>query len=271
MKIGLFDSGSGGLSVLHEAFHMLPDEEFIFYADTDHVPYGIKKPEEIIEFTTEIIGFLIEQGAEVVIIACNTATSVAVEKVRKLYHIPIIGMEPAVKPAVSNRHSKRVMVMATPVTIRENKLKSLIDKVDTDHICDLLPMPRLVKFAENEMFDDPDVYEYLEEQFSSYDLSKYSELVLGCTHFNYFKPCYRKFFEPDTEFIDGNKGTIKNLASKMGLAISSEERRVYFESVDDMMKKTNCTYYASGRKVTDEKALGRIMRLHNRLEDVREY
>ncbi len=271
MKIGLLDSGTGGLSVLHEAFHLLPDEEYIFYADLDHVPYGTKKPEEILAYTTEIVRFLIDRGAEVIIIACNTATSVAVETVRRLYDIPIIGMEPAVKPAVSHSRNRRVMVMATPVTIRENKLRSLIDKVDTDHICDLLPMPKLVEYAESEVFESQEVYDYLEEKFSGFDLSEYSELVLGCTHFNYFKPCYRRFFGADTEFIDGNGGTIRYLASRMNLIPAMDDRRVYFDSPDDMLDKSNCTYYVSGRKVTDETTLSHIMRLHNRLEEVRKF
>ena len=269
MKIGLMDSGMGGLSVLHEAFHLLPDEEYIFYADVDHVPYGLKKPEEIIKFTTEIIDFLIKQGAEVVIVACNTATSVAIEKVRKLYDIPIIGMEPAVKPAVHNSHNKRVMVMATPVTIRENKLRSLIDRVDTEHLCDLLPMPQLVSFAENEMFDAPEVYKYIEEQLEDYDLSKYSELVLGCTHFNYFKPVYRKFFADDVEIIDGNNGTIRHLAEKCGLSINSDYKAVIYNAPSEVLRNQKVLYYASGRPINDIKMLEHIMHLHNRLEEVR--
>ena len=269
MKIGLMDSGIGGLSVLHEAFHILPDEEYLFYADVDHVPYGIKSSEEIIGYTRDIIGFLTDHGAEAVIIACNTATSVAVDTVRKLFSVPIFGMEPAVKPAVSHRGNKRVMVMATPVTIREAKLKSLISKVDTEHICDLLPMPKLVGFAEREEFETPEVYEYLEAQLSGYETDKYSELVLGCTHFNYFKPCYTRFFGADTEYIDGNRGTIRNLAARMGLKMSGEDKRIFFGSVEEIQRYGNVTYYASGREVTDIKELGHIMRLHNRLEEVR--
>ncbi|MBP3814197.1 MAG: aspartate/glutamate racemase family protein, partial [Butyrivibrio sp.] len=100
MKIGIFDSGMGGLSVLHEAYHQLPDQEYIFYADTEHVPYGIKTPEQIIGYTTEIAEFLIDKGVDAIVVACNTATSVAIKELRKRFDLPILGMEPAVKPAV---------------------------------------------------------------------------------------------------------------------------------------------------------------------------
>lgn len=269
MKIGLLDSGMGGLSVLHEAFHLLPDEEYIFYADVDHVPYGTKKPEEIISYTTDIVDFLIKQGSDVVIIACNTATSVAIEKVRKLYDIPIIGMEPAVKPAVHHNNSKRVLVMATPVTIRENKLKTLIDRVDTEHVCDLLPMPRLVSLAENEMYESREAFDYIASELKPYDLSKYSELVLGCTHFNYFKPIYRKIFGDELEIIDGNNGTIRHLAEKCGLKIDRSEREIFYKNPEDVLKYPKVSYFASGRPITDEKMLTHIRTLHNRLEEVR--
>ncbi len=269
MKIGLMDSGMGGLSVLHEAFHLLPNEEYLFYADVDHVPYGLKKPEEIISYTTDIVEFLISKGAEVVIIACNTATSVAIEKVRKLYDIPIIGMEPAVKPAVHNSHNKRVMVMATPVTIRENKLKTLIDKVDTEHLCDLLPMPHLVEFAENEMYESHEAYDYVIKELKPYDLSVYSELVLGCTHFNYFKPIYRNLFGDEIEIIDGNNGTIRHLAGKCGLTIENTDKKLKYKEPTEVLTHPKVTYYASGRLITDEKMLTHIMRMHNRLEEVR--
>ncbi len=100
MKIGIFDSGIGGLSVLYEAMQLLPHEQFIYYADEKHVPYGEKTREEIIGYVDEIIQFMIDHDCKAIVIACNTATSAAVALMRKKYDIPIIGMEPAVKKAV---------------------------------------------------------------------------------------------------------------------------------------------------------------------------
>ena len=119
MKIGFFDSGIGGLTVLHRAIEALPDEKFIFYADEDNVPYGEKSRAEILSFSDNATSFLIENGAKIIVIACNTATSAAVAHLRGKYNIPFIGMEPAVKPAIACADGKRVLVTATPFTIRD--------------------------------------------------------------------------------------------------------------------------------------------------------
>lgn len=268
MKIGIFDSGIGGLSVLHEAYHLLPDQEYIFYADTDHVPYGLKTPEEIRSYAKEIVTFLIEKGAEAVVVACNTATSVAIKDLRSTFSLPILGMEPAVKPAVEGTEGKRIMVMATPVTIREDKLKDLLHRVDEKHRVDLLPMPRLVEFAEAEEYETSEVYDYLETQFAGVDFSKYCALVLGCTHFNYFKPAYRKFFDSSTLVIDGNNGTIRHLADVMGLKICHDDG-LTFDNDHNILCFKRTDYYFSGRRISEGKDLERLLRLHKRLEEVR--
>lgn len=270
MKIGIFDSGIGGLSVLHEAYHQLPGQEFIFYADTDHVPYGLKTPEQILGYAIEITEFLIKQGADAIVIACNTATSVAVKELRKRYDLPILGMEPAVKPAVEGSDKKRIMVIATPVTIREDKLKDLLHRVDENHRVDLHPMPKLVEFAEREEFDSEEVRDYIFSEFSAYDKEEYAALVLGCTHFNYFKPIYKDFFGPEIHLVDGNFGTIRHLADVLNISLSSDpDKVVRFENCHNMLYDSKTTYFFSGRNNSDEKMLKHLCRLHNRLEDIR--
>ena len=270
MKIGLIDSGIGGLSVLHEAYHQLPGQEYLFFADVEHVPYGEKTPEQIIGYMVDNAQFLIDKGAEALVVACNTATSVAIKELRSRFDIPILGMEPAVKPAVEETEKKRIMVIATPVTIREDKLKSLLHRVDEEHRVDLLAMPRLVEFAEREEFDSPDVKRYLDEQFKSFDKSKYCALVLGCPHFNYFKPAYREYFGEDTLLIDGNCGTVRHLADVLGLELNTQQdTEVFFEDYHNMLGSTNTEYYFSKKLINDEKTLEHLKRLHNRLEQVR--
>ena len=113
MKIGIFDSGIGGLSVLHEAYHQLPKQEFIFYADTQNVPYGTKSPEKIKELTFSCVEKLMDHGIKALVVACNTATSAAIKDLRLKYgNMPIIGIEPAVKPAVVCSRGGRIIVMA---------------------------------------------------------------------------------------------------------------------------------------------------------------
>ncbi|MBR3538856.1 MAG: glutamate racemase [Eubacterium sp.] len=277
MKIGLYDSGIGGLSVLQEAYHLLPEEEYLFYADTDHVPYGLKTPDEILGFARESVRFLVEQGVDAVVIACNTATSVAVKPLREEYSLPIISMEPAVKPAVklvkemetaSNGKKPRVLVMATPVTLREEKLRDLMRRFDDDHRVDLLAMPELVRFAEREEFSGENVTSYLAGQFASFHVEDYGALVLGCTHFNYFKNLYHDYFPETTHLMDGNVGTVRRLADQLGILTTEEnEREVRFRDIRELTRAT--TYYSSGRKVAEPEILEHFLRLHNRLEEMR--
>ena len=123
MKIGFFDSGIGGLSVLHHALKVFPNEQFLFFADKKHVPYGEKTSEQVLEYTSEAVEFMIENDVKAIVIACNTATSVAITTLREKYDLPIIGMEPAVKKALDENDTMRVLVCATPITVRGKKLK----------------------------------------------------------------------------------------------------------------------------------------------------
>ena len=158
MKIGIFDSGIGGLSVLYEAMQLLPHEQFIYYADEKHVPYGEKTREEIIGYVDEIIQFMIDHDCKAIVIACNTATSAAVALMRKKYDIPIIGMEPAVKKAVDLYGNQKVLVCATPITVKGKKMLDLVERVDKDHLVDLVALPKLVRFAEKQEFNSDEEY-----------------------------------------------------------------------------------------------------------------
>lgn len=213
MRIGFFDSGIGGITVLHEALKILPYEDYIYYADTVNAPYGVKPKKVVEEYILKAVGFIAKQEVDAVVVACNTATSVAIEKLRSLYDIPILGMEPAVKPAVEKSYltNKRVLVTATPLTIKEEKLKNLITRLDNEDIVDLLPLPMLVEFAESFKFDDEIAGNYLKQELSKFDLSKYGTIVLGCTHFPLYKNVFRNIIPEDIDIIDGSIGTVKNL------------------------------------------------------------
>ena len=271
MRIGIFDSGMGGLSVLHEAFHQLPDQEYIFYADIEHVPYGLKTEEEIKGYVDEIVSFLIDKKVDAIVIACNTATSVAVAGLREKYDLPILGMEPAVKPAVEAAEGdERILVMATPVTLREEKLARLLSRVDVKHRVDLLDMPKLVSFAESEAFESEELKNYLKEKFSPFDTTKYSALVLGCTHFNYFKPLYKEYLGENIRLMDGNLGTIRHLADVLGLEINKDANLgMKFDKPQDIVVGGKVTYYESGDEITDNDRLSKYLRMLNRLEFVR--
>ena len=260
MTIGFFDSGIGGVSVLHEARQWLPQSDFLYYADTDHVPYGPKPKAAVREYVFAAVDCLVQQGAGAIVIACNTATSVAIEDLRAKYRqLPIIGMEPAVKVAVDRtpRHAGRILVTATALTLKEEKLHNLLDQIDNAHIVDTLPLPGLVEFAENRQFEAATVLPYLREQLGKFALNDYEAIVLGCTHFVFFADLFRNIAAPHTAIIDGNRGTVNNLV-----------RILAAQGMTDQGDGT-VTFYQSGRKVEERAALARYGDLLARLDAIR--
>lgn len=258
MKIAFFDSGIGGLSVLHHAMKILPHEEFIFFADEDNVPYGTKSPEEVLNCVDEAFKFLISQNVGAIVVACNTATSVAVKIMREKYNLPIIGMEPALKVALDTFPNKKVLVTATAITITGKKIQRLIERLHAENLAKLRALPRLVEFAERQEFNSADVEKYLREELKSYDWGKFSSLVLGCTHFNYFKDTFRKILPPHVKILDGNAGTINELIRRARLKPSNS---LIFNS------KSLITYY-SGRLVKDTAELARLEKFLRRLDEL---
>ena len=254
-KIAFFDSGLGGLSVLHYALRHLLGEQFVFYADEDNVPYGTKDKADILRFVDDAFTFLLRQNIKAIVVACNTATSVAVRAMREKYSLPVIGMEPAVKPALAVADNKRVMVVATPVTVGGEKLQQLLAKLNAADRVDALALPQLVAFAENADFAAADAY--LNEQFAPYNLENYGALVLGCTHFNYFKDAFRRLLPAGVRIIDGNEGTINEL-----------NRRLTASGKRSALPPAPPVYFYSGRTVTDENELNRLAQYMRRLDDM---
>jgi glutamate racemase len=212
MKIGIFDSGVGGLTVLKEALRVLPGECYLYYADSANVPYGTKEKETVRRYIFDGVAFMASQGVKALVIACNTATSIAAADLRREYSFPILGMEPAVKPAISKCAGKRVLVLATALTLKEEKFINLVGRLDSDNLVDSLPLPGLVDFAEALVFDRGTVLSYLRKQFAEIDTGQYGTVVLGCTHFPYYRNLIRELFPAEAEIIDGNSGTVRYLA-----------------------------------------------------------
>ena len=230
MKVGIFDSGIGGLSVLHRARKYLPSVDFIYYADEKHVPYGEKSPEQIRGYLNEIFSFMLDKKVDAIVVACNTATSALTRSFRESFPVPVIGMEPAVKRAVDLYGEQRMIVAATPVTLNGEKLRLLLNRYAGGNDVVLLPLPKLVRYAEAGEFESPEVKKYLEEKFDK--CGKCDTLVLGCTHFNYFKPYYKSLLGDEVHLVDGNDGTVRRMISLLDLntAGSGEGRAEYFYS-----------------------------------------
>ena len=214
MKIAFFDSGIGGLSVLAEALRRFSGAEFLYFADEDHVPYGTKSRAEIVRLSLDAVGFLVSRGADGVVVACNTATSAAISELRGAFSVPVIGMEPAVKLAADSFGARPTLLIATPLTIAGEKLARLVGRLECETWS--LPLPRLVEFAQDLEFDSPAVRAYLREELAKFELERLGSLVLGCTHFNYFKDVLREILPSHVRIIDGIDGTLNRLASELG-------------------------------------------------------
>ena len=214
LKIAFFDSGIGGLSVLAEALRRFSGAEFLYFADEDHVPYGTKSRAEIMRLSLDAVGFLVSRGADAVVVACNTATSAAISELRGAFSVPVIGMEPAVKLAADSFGARPTLLIATPLTIAGEKLARLVGRLECETWS--LPLPRLVEFAQDLEFDSPAVRAYLREELAKFELARLGSLVLGCTHFNYFKDVLREILPPHVRIIDGIDGTLNRLASELG-------------------------------------------------------
>jgi glutamate racemase len=221
MKIAFFDSGIGGITVLNEAMKQLPREDFVYFADTMNVPYGTKSRTEVNEFVKRSVETIREEDIKALVIACNTATSIAVNELRNTYDFPIIGMEPAVKPAlaISRTAGKRVLVFATPLTLKQSKYTELVSRIDDQHLVDSLPLPELVEFCEALNFDSQEVIDYFTEMLSAFDLRQYGTIVLGCTHYPFYKKVLRRILPDHIQMIDGSVGTVNRLAD---LLVESE-------------------------------------------------
>ena len=259
MKIGIFDSGIGGLNVMAGCIKLMPGEEYEYYADSDNCPYGTKTTDQIIEYTEKGITFLRDKGCDIICIACNTATSVAAAALREKYNFPIVGVEPAVKPAVTDGDTKkRILVLATPVTVREKKLHDLIEKFDELHRVDVLALPKLPVFAENGKFDGDEVDNYLKNELKSIDTYAYDRIVLGCTHFIHYVPAFKKLFEAECRFLDGSEGTARNI------------KKICTENGYLSSGRFVINYYESGRVVTDMDKLKFYENVLKRVNDIRE-
>ncbi|MDV4150147.1 glutamate racemase [Clostridium sp. AL.422] len=214
--IGFFDSGVGGLSVLKEAIKLMPNEDYIYFGDAKNAPYGMKSVEEVRRLTFNAVEFLLSKGVKGIAIACNTATSAAVADLRKVYpDLPLVGIEPALKPAVELNNDGDILIMATAMTLKEEKFKNLMDRYKESASIIPVPCPGLVEFIEAGKYEGKDVEEYLIEKINTYRNGKISTIVLGCTHYPFIKNTLMKIVGEEVKIIDGGFGTSKELRRRL--------------------------------------------------------
>ena len=254
--IGVFDSGVGGISVLRELVALMPNEDFIYFGDSANAPYGTKSLEQVIDLVCKDADYLYQKGVKALVVACNTATSAAIGILRERYQdIPVIGIEPALKPAVLSREHPLVLVMATPMTVREKKFHNLMLRFEKEAEIVPLPCPGLMEFVERGELEGEALEGYLQELFAPF--TKADAVVLGCTHYPFVKKIIQKVLGENTLLFDGGAGTAREtkrqLESRDLLNNSTEKGRIIFEnSANEARLLTLCEILLNYKeKVTD--------------------
>jgi glutamate racemase len=201
--IGLFDSGIGGLSILHEVHRQFPGENLLYLADQAHVPYGSRSLEEVRQLSSSIVSFLLGQGVKLVTVACNTASAASLHALREQFpDVPFVGMEPAVKPAAANTRSQTVGVLATPATFQGELYASVLERFAEGVTVLQETLPGLVEQIEGGLIDSKRTREILEDGLHPMLERGADTLVLACTHFPFVIPLIQEIAGDDAQVID---------------------------------------------------------------------
>ncbi|MDH4652401.1 glutamate racemase [Pseudomonas sp. BN606] len=237
--VGVFDSGVGGLSVLREIRTLLPRESLLYVADSGHVPYGEKSADFIRERSHQIAEFLLDQGAKALVLACNTATVAAVADLRERYpQLPIVGMEPAVKPAAAATRSGVVGVLATTGTLKSAKFAALLDRFAGDVRVITQPCPGLVERIEAGDLLGPETRTLLTAYVEPLLAEGSDTLILGCTHYPFLRPLLRQLVPDSVSLIDTGAAVARQLQRLLDarglLAEGSAENCRFWSSGDPL-------------------------------------
>ena len=213
--IGVFDSGLGGLSVLHHLKAQLPAENLIYVGDSAHVPYGSKSTDFICERSFVISDFLVREGCKALVIACNTATAAAAGALRARYTLPIIGMEPAVKPAVQHSHNKIIGVLATEGTLKSAQFAALLDRFGQDVHVVTQPCPGLPELVEAGELNTPATRQLLQHYMQPLKQAGVDTIVLGCTHYPFLAPLIQDMAGAEVVLIDTGTAVARHTKDRL--------------------------------------------------------
>jgi len=213
--IGVFDSGVGGISVLKHIHALLPNEDLLYVADSANAPYGNKTPEFIRERAFALSDFLIEQGAKALVVACNTATAAAISAMRERYDIPIIGMEPAVKPAAAATKTGVIGVLATVGTLKSAQFAALLENYGQGMTVVTEGCPGLVECIERGELGTQETRKLLEGYIKPLLDFGADTIVLGCTHYPFVKPLIQEIAGSEVTLIDTGAAVAKQLQARL--------------------------------------------------------
>jgi glutamate racemase len=203
VKIGVFDSGLGGLSVLREIRKQMPAQPVLYLGDQFHVPYGVRPTEEILQFSRTITRYLLAQGAQLIVVACNTASAAALRALRQEFpDVPLVGMEPAVKPAAEQTHSGVVGVLATYATFQGALYASVVERFAQGVTLLQSPCPGLVAQIEAGNLNGAETRRILKQELDPMLAQGIDTVVLGCTHYPFVIPLIKEIVGPQVRVID---------------------------------------------------------------------
>lgn len=235
LPVLFFDSGVGGISILRRSVRLLPCEDYLYFGDSLHAPYGVRSLGEVRELCLNALEPLIARGVKALVVACNTATSAAIGALReRCPNLIVIGTEPAIKPAVERHEGGRILVMATPMTLKEEKFLALQAQYQPRAEIIPLPCPGLMEFVEQGVTSGGAVEGYLLDKLEPYRNVPVSAIVLGCTHYPFLTGAIRRIVGRHVEIIDGADGVAQQLRSRLAaenlLSARTEPGRVAFEN-----------------------------------------
>lgn len=221
--IGVIDSGLGGISVLRHLLRVLPGERFLYYGDSANAPYGTRTKEDVENLTLAVAEKLMTRGLKALVVACNTATSAAIVRLRATYpDLIVVGIEPALKLAADHFPGGGIGVMATPMTLREKKFASLLERYENTCRIYKIPAPLLVPYVEAGKAESPECEAMLRELLEPYQ-GKLDALVLGCTHYPFAAPAMQRILGENVNILDGGDGTARETRRRLKKAGLLEE------------------------------------------------
>ncbi|MDY0780877.1 glutamate racemase [Tenacibaculum sp. IB213877] len=239
-SIGIFDSGIGGTSIWKEIHALLPNEDTVYLSDSKNAPYGLKSKEEIIDLSIKNTELLIKEGAKIIVVACNTATTNAIQYLRNNYQIPFIGIEPAIKPAAIKTKTNKIGILATKGTLNSELFEHTSSKIDK-HIKIIEQVGEgLVELIENNKIESSEMSVLLKKYLSPMLEQKIDHLVLGCTHYPYLIPQIRKIIGEDIQIIDSGEAVAKqtkNILSNLNL-LNKESKKsttIFYINKDEVI------------------------------------
>ena len=249
--IGVFDSGVGGVSVLRELMKRLPREDFYYFGDSANAPYGPRPTQEVRDLSIAASEHLLQLGAKCLVVACNTATAAAINALREKYPEEIIiGIEPALKLAADRHPGGTIGVMATEVTLREEKYAALVRRCQQYSTVIPLPSPGIVELVEADRTDSPEAYELLHKELDPY-VGKLDALVLGCTHYPFAEKTIRDILGKDVDILHGGPGTARETQRRLaqaGLLKTEGEGSLTIENSSGEKRMIELTYKLLTRK-----------------------